>query len=130
MNFPDAHPPRRTTASPKRSTSASTAWATRRRRWSRSLAKRLSWASPSKSETDTPTSFDDLRSTTYNYRLYFDPAQGAGEVHPVIAGEWLGDSRRAHPDFVVLPVEPARRQSANIELNRNQDVVEYALGLH
>ncbi len=63
----------------------------------------------------------DLSSRTYDYILELDD-----EGH-ILGGEWIGDSRRDHPDFIWMPFEPAEPTGdvsyGNPEVN-NEEVIK------
>ena len=74
--------------------------------------------------SDDLTSRNDWAFNQYEYRLFVDPAIKAHDNRlVVIAGEWLGDSRRNHPDYVVLPEDSGRPTSNNAWIQSNIDPI-------
>ncbi|HYX37187.1 MAG TPA: hypothetical protein VE954_29135 [Oligoflexus sp.] len=70
------------------------------------------------------TNRNDYAFEQYQYRLFVDPAIKAQEGRLlVIAGEWLGTSRKNHPDYVVLPQDNGWPASHNTWLQSNLDPI-------
>ncbi|MFW7379585.1 MAG: hypothetical protein ACOH5I_12300 [Oligoflexus sp.] len=74
------------------------------------------------------TSRTDIGYHDYEYRLYIDPEflrQNNRLV--VIAGEWLGTSRRNHPDYIVIPSYDSQPRSFNPSINQNMEALQSIL---
>jgi len=77
--------------------------------------------------SDELTNRNDYAFDQYEYRLFVDPYVKAQEGRLiVIAGEWLGMSRKNHPDYVVLPQDNGWPASHNSWIQQN---LEPILGL-
>lgn len=74
------------------------------------------------SETDDKTSRtrDGLRQI-YHYRLFVNPNKTSKDGYKVIAGQWIEESFRSHPDKVMYPRSGKEMRTHNEEFNRNLD---------
>lgn len=81
------------------------------------------------SETDMPTNVRDRTAPAYRYRLYVDPDTVKDGKQKVIAGEWLGDSRKNHPDSIAVAQPNGPIGSSNTEINQALDIVRRIVGL-
>lgn len=71
---------------------------------------------------DDLTNRNDWAFEQYQYRLFVNPELKAREGRlVVIAGEWLGNSRKNHPDYVVMPQDNGWPFSFNTWLQSNMD---------
>ena len=70
-------------------------------------------------ETDEPTSKNDVLAPNYQYRLYVDKNIQKNGKYKVIAGQWVGESFRNHPDTVTYPSEGEELGSHNPEFNKH-----------
>jgi len=80
-----------------------------------------------RSISDTPTTENDVVPVLYQYRLFVDPQVKKDGRSLVIAGEWLGDSLSAHPDYVLVPAQNGAWSSPNQALNGSLDLVRELL---
>lgn len=80
-------------------------------------------------ETDEATNIRDRTAPAYRYRLFVDPGQMVDGAAKVIAGEWLGDSRKGHPDSIAVADPDGPIGSSNTEINQALDVVRRIVGL-
>jgi hypothetical protein len=72
--------------------------------------------------SDQPTTRDDYAFDQLQYRLFVNPDVKDQEGRlVVIAGEWLGNSRKNHPDYVVMPQENGWPGTYNSWLQKNLD---------
>ncbi len=95
------------------------------------IVRALPWMVIHRSEIkDSLTSSTDRYAPTYDYRLYVDPATQRDGKLKVIAGEWLNESHRYHPDYIVVPVKDGKLGSNNAGINEALDVVRQIVGLH
>ncbi len=83
----------------------------------------LQVVSERKQETDLPTVLDDTAMKMYDYRLYFNREDESAEGYRIVAGEWLDDSFRSHPDAVFVPRISEIPVTKNTDLNRYRDEV-------
>ncbi|HET9240713.1 MAG TPA: hypothetical protein VFO10_25845 [Oligoflexus sp.] len=68
------------------------------------------------------TTRNDWAFDQYQYRLFVNPEIKAREGRlVVIAGEWLGNSRKNHPDYVVMPQDNGWPSTYNTWLQNNMD---------
>jgi hypothetical protein len=68
------------------------------------------------------TNRNDYAFDQFQYRLFVNPELKAQEGRlVVIAGEWLGNSRKNHPDYVVMPQDNGWPASYNTWLQSNLD---------
>jgi hypothetical protein len=68
------------------------------------------------------TNRNDYAFEQYQYRLFVNPEIKAQDGRlVVIAGEWLGNSRKNHPDYVVMPQDNGWPSSYNSWLQNNLD---------
>ena len=77
--------------------------------------------------SDKPTTENDVVPVLYQYRLFVDPQVKKDGRSLVIAGEWLGDSLSAHPDYVLVPAQNGAWSSPNQALNGSLDLVRELL---
>ncbi len=70
-------------------------------------------------ETDEPTSNQDILAPTYTSRLYVDKKDMKEGKFRVIAGQWIGESFRDHPDTVSYLHKTGDPLSHNAEFNKN-----------
>ena len=68
--------------------------------------------------TSKVTGIEDIMAYDYKARLYVNKSVYNKSGYQVIAGQWLGDSRRRHPCNVKIPDENAEISSHNPEFNR------------
>jgi len=88
------------------------------------------WLVEHRSEVkDDLTGRSDRAAPAYDYRLYVDPAQVKDGKFKVIAGEWLKDAFKVHPDTVMIPAASGDLKSNNEAFNKNIDVVKQILHL-
>jgi len=74
---------------------------------------RLHIVSERRKESDQPTTLDDTAVKVYDYRLYY-----GNSGHTIVAGEWIDDSYRNHPDAVFVPKFDGKIATKNAELNK------------
>lgn len=68
------------------------------------------------------TNRNDYAFDQFQYRLFVNPELKSQEGRlVVIAGEWLGNSRKNHPDYVVMPQDNGWPASYNTWLQNNMD---------
>ncbi|WP_141734355.1 hypothetical protein [Oligoflexus tunisiensis] len=68
------------------------------------------------------TNMNDYAFDQFQLRLFVDPQLKAQQGRlVVIAGEWMGNSRQTHPDYVVVPQESGLPGSFNTSLQSNVD---------
>ena len=73
-------------------------------------------------EKTHPTSTSDITSPIYTYRLYVDKDTIKDHAFLVIAGEWIGNSYKDHPDTVKVPNTNGTLGSHNHDFNKNIDI--------
>jgi hypothetical protein len=79
-------------------------------------------------ETNEPTTKLENVVPTYTYRLYLDRKSPMKDgKFRVIAGRWIGESKQAHPDTVMIPAKDGELKSHNKEFNDNLDLVKSIL---
>lgn len=71
------------------------------------------------SETDLLTNGKDTIAPIYDYRLYVDKENKRDGKYLVIAGEWIKNSYRDHPDNIKVPHKKGDLGSHNSEFNKN-----------
>lgn len=88
------------------------------------VAMRL-WKIKMRSKVDDEmTSRNDYSFDSFEYRLFVDPELKSREGRLlVIAGEWIGNSRKNHPDYVVMPADGGRPSTFNTWLQNNLDPI-------
>ncbi|MBI2602295.1 MAG: hypothetical protein HYW48_04495 [Deltaproteobacteria bacterium] len=69
-------------------------------------------------ETDELTSQADYIAPSYDYRLYVDKRDVVDGKFRVIAGQWIKESYRDHPDTVTYPLKGMEMKSHNDEFNK------------
>lgn len=81
------------------------------------------WKIKMRSQVDEDlTNRNDYAFEQYQYRLFVNPEIKAQDGRlVVIAGEWLGNSRKNHPDYVVMPQDNGWPASYNNWLQNNID---------
>ncbi len=71
---------------------------------------------------DDLTSRNDYAFDQHQYRLFVNPEIKAQDGRlVVIAGEWLGNSKKNHPDYVVMPHDNGSPSTSNAWLQNNLD---------
>lgn len=88
------------------------------------VAMRL-WKIKMRSKVDDEmTNRNDYSFDSLEYRLFVDPEIKSREGRLlVIAGEWIGNSRKNHPDYVVMPADGGRPLTFNTWLQNNLDPI-------
>jgi hypothetical protein len=88
------------------------------------LVKAFPWFIRHRNRIDDAATGDaDLATTAFEYRLYVDPLTRTDAGELVIAGEWLGRSLAAHPDFALVPAPDGAWGSANTALSASFDTM-------
>jgi hypothetical protein len=75
-----------------------------------------------------PTTLADRASVVYEYRLFVDKAKKKDGAFKVLAGEWINDSRDAHPDAAMV-AKPGAPSSLNPVINASMDLVKQIVKL-
>jgi hypothetical protein len=70
-------------------------------------------------ESNLPTNGTDISTKIYTYRLYVDLKDTKDGKYKVVAGQWLGNSFKDHPDFISYVHEKGTPLSINPEFNKN-----------
>ncbi len=84
------------------------------------LVKAYPWLIKERSqESDRPTSSRDTIAPIYYYRLYVDKTISNSKGYLVIAGQWIKESYRDHPDTVKVLLDESHLGSHNKEFNKN-----------
>ena len=87
------------------------------------LVKGYPWLVKERSkETDQPTSSLDIVAPVYSYRLFVDKKTKKNNKYLVVAGEWIGDSYKDHPDTIKVVAEEGDVGSHNKEFDKNIEI--------